>query len=230
MKPIYIIVFIFLGIHLCFAQEDTLNVGDTLYKEDQFYIGVTYNLLGKKPNNLSQRGFSTGVHFGAIKDIPLNDYRNIAIGIGLGVSLNSFNQNLLISKDANNEITYSLLASSAGYTKNKFSMQLVELPIEFRWRTSTPTEYKFWRIYTGFKLGYMYTNIAKHKGSLGDFKHRNIKDFNELQYGLTLSAGYNTWNIYLYYALNPLFSDKAIVNGNMLTTNVLNVGLMFYIL
>ncbi|MFD0989359.1 porin family protein [Mariniflexile jejuense] len=229
MKSVYKYLFVMFGVFLCYSQEDTLNIGDKLYKEDQIYISTTYNLLGNKPNNVSQQGFSTGIHFGFIKDMPLNTDRNIAIGVGLGYSFNSFNQNLLISKDSNDNFVYTLIDGSS-YTKNKFSNQLIELPIEFRWRTSTPTEYKFWRIYTGFKLGYAVFSSSKYKGDLGAFKERNIEDFNKLQYGLTLAAGYNTWNLYLYYGLNPIFSKDATLNGNTIDANALKVGLIFYIL
>lgn len=229
MKTKYFILFFLFIVRFCFAQKDTLTISDTVYKEDQFYIGTTYNLLGEKPENLTQRGFSIGVHFGLLKDIALNDTRNFALGIGIGYSVNSFNQNLLITKDENNKVNYALL-ETGDFTKNKFSNQLIELPVEFRWRTSTPTEYKFWRIYTGFKLGYMVTNVAKYKGDLGTFKYRNLDDFNKLQYGLTLTAGYNTWNLHLYYALNPIFSNNANIDGEKIDSNVLKVGLMFYIL
>ena len=215
---------------LCYSQQDSISSGDDFYKEDQFYIGATYNLLGKKPNDLTQSGFSSGIHFGMIKDMPLNKQRNKAIGIGLGYSFNSFNHNLLIDKDSNGDLSYSILDDSDTYSKNKYTNQLVELPIEFRWRTSTSTEYKFWRIYTGFKLGYLVTSTTKYKGDLGSLKNHDISDFNKLQYGLTLSAGYNTWNLYLYYGLNPIFSKEAILNGEEMETNTLKVGLMFYVL
>ncbi|WP_308993128.1 porin family protein [Mariniflexile litorale] len=230
MKSPYRIILILLSVHLCYSQEDSITSVDNFYKEDQFYIGATYNLLGKKPKDLSQSGFSSGIHFGIIKDMPLNDARNVAVGIGLGYSLNSFIQNLFIDKDSNGNITYAILEDGSTYSKNKYTNQLIELPIEFRWRTSTPTEYKFWRIYAGFKFGYLVTSTIKFKGDSEAFKHRNISDFNKLQYGLTLCAGYNTWNFYMYYGLNPIFSDKAILNGNDIKTNTLKVGLMFYVL
>src|SRR5690606_37202074 len=88
-----------------FAQQpvaDTTFVDDK-YREDQFYISVTYNLLQSKPDGMSQRGFSSGFHFGFIRDMPINDRRNIALGIGLGLSSNSYNQNMLISQDINND-------------------------------------------------------------------------------------------------------------------------------
>tara|TARA_R110000868_G_scaffold199104_1_gene445656 strand:+ start:54 stop:746 length:693 start_codon:yes stop_codon:yes gene_type:complete len=213
------------------SGQETLNKDiDSLYREDQFYVGVTYNLLENLPNDMSQTGFSLGFHLGFIRDIPINKRRNIAIGLGLGYSANSFNQNLLINKDDLGAITYNILEGGSTYSKNKFSSHFIELPFEFRWRTSTPESYNFWRIYTGFKIGYMLTHTTKYKGDLGTLRFTDIDSFNSFQYGLTLSAGYNTWNIHLYYGLNPIFSDDAELNGNNLDINVFKLGLIFYIL
>ncbi|MDO7173392.1 porin family protein [Mariniflexile sp. AS56] len=230
MKSLYTILCSLVCVTVGYSQTDSISKVDEHYKEDQFYIGITYNLLGNKPTDLSQSGFSSGLHFGIVKDMPLNEARNVALGIGLGYSLNSFNQNLLIDKDASGTVTYAVLDDGSTYSKNKYTNQLLELPIEFRWRTSTPSEYNFWRIYAGFKVGYLVSSTTKYKGDLGYLKHRNISDFNKLQYGVTLSAGYNTWNLYIYYGLNPIFSNDATLNGSTIKANTLKAGLMFYIL
>ena len=203
---------------------------DNNYKEDQFYFGVTYNLLSQKPSNVSQSGFSSGFHFGYIKDMPINKKRNVAIGLGLGISTNSFNQNMLIDKIDGNYVYSVLNGAEMPYSKNKFTMYLVEAPLEFRWRTSTPSEYKFWRIYTGFKLGYLVANSSKFIGDSQNIKHSNIADFNRLQYGLTLSAGYNTWNVHLYYALNTIFNNDAKISNDALNMSAVKIGLMLYLL
>ena len=230
MKNILTLILVLnFGVHLI-AQEPSIREVDSLYKEDQFYAGVTYNLIGRQPKGLMQNGFSLGFHLGFVKDMPINKERNLAIGVGLGYSANSFNQNMLITKDGDNNFNYNIISDSRTFTKSKFSEHLVELPIEFRWRTSTPTEYKFWRIYSGFKLGYVFANTTKFRGDLGNYKYTNIKDFNEFQYGATFTVGYNTWNFYLYYALNPIFSDQAKLDGEKLDMNAIKIGLMFYIL
>jgi len=218
--------------HSVLSQEEPSTiVVDSIYKEDQLYVGMTYNLLVNRPSDINQSGFSSGFHLGFIKDMPINDKRNVAIGIGLGYSANSFNQNMLINKDDLGNFIYSVLNDeNISYTKNKFSTHMVELPIEFRWRTSTPTEYKFWRVYTGFKLGYVFAHTTKFKGDLGDLKFSDVEDFNNFQYGLTMSLGYNTWNIHLYYALNPIFSSNAKLNDQVIDMNAIKIGLMFYIL
>lgn len=216
-----------------YAQEEAFikeQAIDSLYKEDQFYFGVTYNLIGKQPKGISQSGFSSGFHLGFIKDIPLNKRRNSAIGVGLGVSINSFNQNLLINETPSGTSLSVLERTEIDYTKNKFSSYMVEMPLEYRWRTSTAESYKFWRVYTGVKLGYVFANQTKFKGEPSNVSLKNNDIFNDFQYGLTISAGYNTWNFYVYYALNPIFNSTAKLNGETIDMNAIKIGLMFYIL
>lgn len=207
------------------------SIVDSKYREDQFYASVTYNLLEKKPNNVSQSGFSSGFHIGFIRDMPINKRRNIAVGIGVGLSTNSYNQNILISEE-NNALNYELINSDVTFSKNKFTTYLIEMPIEFRWRTSTATAYEFWRIYTGIKLGYVVYNSSKFRGLPNDIKLSNIDNFNNFQYGLTLSAGYSNVNFHLYYALNSIFNDdtKLTDSGEIVDMTAFKIGLIFYIL
>ncbi|MBR9914904.1 MAG: PorT family protein [Algicola sp.] len=207
------------------------SIVDPKYREDQFYVSVTYNLLANKPNGVSQSGFSSGYHVGFIRDMPFNKRRNLAIGLGLGLSSNSFNQTLLISESSNG-YNYTVLNDDISYTKNKFTTYLIEFPFEFRWRTSTQKEYDFWRIYTGFKLGYVLYNSSKFIGRPDDIKLSNVNDFNEWQLGLTLSAGYSNVNFHFYYALNNIFDANAKLDANAVHVDMtaVKIGLIFYIL
>ena len=210
------------------SEVDTLVV-DPLYREDQFYASLTYNLLINRPEFVSQNGFSGGLHFGFIRDMPVNERRNLALGIGLGMSINSYNQNISIFND-NDEIFYGILdGENFDYTTNRFTNYLIEVPIEFRWRTSTMYTYDFWRIYTGIKFGYVFYNVYKFRSDIGDFTLKNNPDTSKFQYGLTLSVGYSTINFNFYYGLNTLFSDVDFGDGNLDVTT-LKFGLMFYIL
>ena len=232
MKNIFLLILCLFSITNSFSQEESnaTKEEDSLYKEDQFYVGVTYNLLVNRPNKVSQSGFSSGFHLGYIKDMPINVNRNVSIGLGLGISSNSFNHNMLIEKGSNSNYTYTVLDDSeTSYTKNKFTMYMVEVPLEFRWRTSTATEYKFWRFYTGFKLGYVLANSSKFIGD-STVKYSNISDFNKFQYGFTISAGYNTWNIHFYYALNTIFNKDVKIEGANLDMQAVKIGLMLYLL
>ncbi len=234
MKKFYMFLyFVSLGI-LVMSQNNNNADNVELYKdyrEDQFYASVTYNLLNNRPNGVSQNGFSSGFHLGFIRDMPINKRRNLAIGLGLGLSSNSYNQNISIL-EIDDAIIFNIIDErEINVSKNKFTSYLVEFPLEFRWRTSSASQYNFWRIYTGFKLGYVLYNSAKFKSDNGNQTLSNIDDFDKIQYGLTLSVGYDTWNFHLYYGLNPIFNgDNAVINDNAIDTMALKIGLMFYIL
>ena len=216
---------------LCYSQEVSKDSLDEKYREDQFYASISYNILNNKPSGFNQRGISTGFNVGFIRDMPINKRRNWAIGLGLGLSSNSYNQNLRIAETEEGQ-TYSIIdESDINVSKNKFTRYLLEVPLELRWRTSTASDYKFWRIYTGVKLGYLFYSSAKFKSNVGDETVSNIDGFNNLQLGITLSAGYNTWNFQVYYGLSPLFNEDAItINGERIDLNALKIGIIFYIL
>ncbi|SDB58703.1 Outer membrane protein beta-barrel domain-containing protein [Flavobacteriaceae bacterium MAR_2010_188] len=233
-KLIFLIVVI--ACQSSYAQDNArvkvdTSFSDPKYREDQFYVSITYNLLGNKASEISQSGFSSGFHAGYIRDMPINTRRNIAIGVGIGLSANSYNQNMKISEDLDNNVSYSIISEDVTpYTKNKFSTYILEFPLEFRWRTSTEKIYDFWRVYGGLKFGYIFYNSAKYRGEPNDEFVSNIKDFNNLQYGLSLGAGYDTINVYLYYGLNTLFDSNATLDGGSIDMSAIKIGLIFYIL
>ena len=225
---LYVFLFLFCNSFVgAYGQTNKSTELDSLYREDQIYIGVTYNALINLPNGVSQNSFSTGFHLGLIRDFPLNKRRNVALGLGLGYSINTFNQNIRISSTSPS--TYTIL-EGINYSKNNFSQHLLEVPFEFRWRTSNSETYKFWRVYTGVKLGYLLASKSVYKGTSGNETHKNLTGLNSWQYGLTLSVGYNTWNGYIYYGLNPIFDSVSSTNDLSIDMNALKIGLIFYLL
>ncbi len=219
-----------------FAQENpaihTLapdsTVIDHKYKEDQIYLGVSYNILLDRPEDVKQNNLSRGIQFGVIKDMPLNKRRNIALGIGVGYAYNAHFHNLQFLK-GDEGMQYRVIPDSVDYSRNRMEAHLLEMPIEFRWRSSTAATYKFWRIYAGVKFGYVFAEGYKF---VGDEKTKfSNKDISRFQAGLHLSAGYNTWNFYAYYGLRNLFEDGVVTeSGEQIDMRSLKVGIIFYAL
>ncbi|WP_299797479.1 porin family protein [uncultured Maribacter sp.] len=207
------------------AQVTSDSISNTRYFEDQFYVGLSYNFILNHPEGSNQRNLSYGLQAGVIKDIPLNKAGTKAIGIGTGLALNSYYSNL-VADISGDDITYSI---NDDITRSKLETHLVEFPLEFRWRNSNAKDYKFWRVYGGIKTAYVLG--ARSKYDLDDisegFKNTDLTKF---QYGLTLSFGYNTFNVHAYYALTELFDGNASVNGEVLQYRPLRIGLIFYIL
>ncbi len=212
------------------VSEYSAGVVDSLYREDQIYIGLTFHLLSDLPEEVTQKGFSGGVHAGFIRDFPINKRRNIAIGAGLGWSINTYGQEMFIGESINGESIFrDLNAEDIEYDTNRFSTQLVEVPLEFRWRTSTAESYQFWRIYTGLRLGYIYYFKSNFKQDGNQVIQTDVPELDRFRIGTTFTFGYNTFNFHVYYNLNPFFKD-ARLNDSEIGISTFKVGLMFYML
>lgn len=213
------------------AQDEKVVIHDidSLYREDQFYVGVSFNLLGDKPSNISQSGFSGGLQVGFIRDMPINKARNKAIGVGVGLAIDSFNQNLFIG-DGEEGVAYEFITPGINEDINRFSYYSLDFPIEYRWRTSTPTDYSFWRIHAGVRLGYIFSFKSTFEDAGNTIVIRDVPELNAFQYGLTLSFGYGAFNFQAYYGLNTLFNEDAIIGDETVDLQVLRLGVQFFFL
>ena len=236
MRLLFKIILLFFALNT-FAQDtipttvrDTIFFSkiDSLYREDQFYFGLTYNQLMNSPKGFSQDGISTGINVGFLRDMPINKKRTLAFALGLGLSYNKYHTDLKVSETGGARI-YEIVDEDS-FSRNKMEQVFVDLPIEFRWRNSTPESHKFWRVYTGFKVRYLALSKIKYVASGETINILNNKDFNKLQFGPYLSFGYNTWNFHAYYGLNSLYKSAKTVDGESMDFTTLNIGLMFYIL
>jgi len=204
---------------------------DTEYREDQFYIGVTYNLLSDVPTGVKTRGLSGGIQFGYLRDMPINKRRNLAVAVGLGFAFNEYGQLLFIGEGPDGKTIFTVLNDeNVEFTRNRFNTSTIELPIEFRWRSSTADTYQFWRIYAGFRVGYAYWYKSTFKQTGNNVYQTDIPEFQKLRLGTSLTLGYNSFNFVASYSLNPFFNDAITTDGQEVNFRTIQVGLMFYIL
>ena len=216
LVSLFFLFFVTIG----FSQSETKPVVDSLFREDQFYVSISYNFLQNKPDNFSQYSFSTGLSAGFLRDFPISDNRHWAIAPGIGYSFNDLKQNIDFSSISN--------STDTEIVKSRIILHYVDFPLELRWRNATPDSHKFWRIYGGFMASYLINGKFKYEGSLGSGTE-NINDLlNKFQYATYLTFGFNTWNAYIHYGLNPFFDKDKTTTENNVTT--LKIGLMFYIL
>jgi len=225
MKTALTLFIILINVIGSFAQKDSLNLGDR-YAEDQIYVAVSYAQFVDQPQEIFKSNFSYGLSVGFLKDVILNKQGNVSIAAGVGYGFDFFNHELKV-EEINNATDFS---SDASISANLFKSHNLEFPLEFRWRTSTANKYSFWRIYGGIKFSYNLSNKFQFDDENGNtFKYQDVSNYNKLQYGLTLSTGYDEFNINLYYGLTPVFENSTI-NGEVINTKILKFGLIFYLL
>ncbi|WP_026724480.1 porin family protein [Flavobacterium sasangense] len=217
---LFVSLFFLHFISFVYSQKETETIADSLFREDQFYVSISYNILQKTPDNFNQYSFSTGLSAGFLRDFPISENRHWAIAPGIGYSFNDLKQNIDFSSISN--------GSETEIVKSRILLHYIDLPLEIRWRNATPDSHKFWRIYGGFMASYLINGKFKYEGSFGSGTE-NINDLlNKIQYATYLTFGFNTWNAYIHYGLNPFFDKDKTTTENNVTT--LKIGLMFYIL
>ena len=217
-----LVTFVYFLSLVLYSQD---NSKSDFYREDQFYFGSSYFIQTESIENFKQNGFSGNFQLGFIRDIPINSSSTNAIGIGIGFERNYFTSNIQPTEKDNN-LNYEIIVSRFLESKNKISFSSISIPIEYRWRKSTLSEYKFWRIYSGFKIKKnfpLYSNPSY--GS-----ELRIKDIEDWTTSIYLNAGYNTWNISLEYDLNPILKNKKTSNQTDLNISFFRLGLIFYFL
>ena len=166
--------------------------------------------------------------FKLIPSLLLTKSRNFGMGAGLGLALSSTNSNLMFDEDS--FLTNATVIDPSSFTKNKWNVSKLELPIEIRWRTSTSEIYKFWRVYLGFKTSYLLSSRYKFESENLSYKLKSLP-FRKVNNGVMLNAGNNTWNLSLYMGLQPVFNEEfGKLNPELKDLKDFSVGLIFYIL
>lgn len=163
--------------------------------------------------------------------MPINKRRNLAIAVGAGFAYNVYGQLLFIGETLDGQTIFTVLnEQEVDFTRNSFSTSTIEVPIELRWRSSTPDIYKFWRIYAGFRVGYAYWYKSTFKQPGNNVNQTNIPEFQKLRLGTSLTLGYNSFNFIASYSLNPFFKDAITTDGQEVNFRTIKVGMVFYIL
>jgi len=200
----------------CFSQEINPIEIDSLYREDQFYASLSYNLIQNRPDGFKQFSFSPGITFGFLRDFPISKNRHWAIAPGIGYSYNNIKQFI-----NSVEIVGATENNTSENIRTIISSHSIDFPLEIRWRNASPNSHSFWRIYTGFKTSYVFN--SKLESTTENTKESILDEINRLQYGAYVSVGFNTWNPYIYYGINPIFKEGSKMSN-------FNVGFIFYIL
>lgn len=224
MKPLWIF---YLGLisWMNFAQDTIQSLPvDNKFREDQFYFSISHQVFLNRPSDIAQNSFSPELRLGFLRDMPFTTNRQFAIAPGIGFSYKNINTNAIFSsintKDINGNIVYS------AQNINQF---LIEVPLELRFRTATPTNFEFFRAHIGCKASYLFWSQSTFSG-FDTFSVSNKNDFNAILWDVYLSIGFNSLNAFVSYGLNPMLKSPINYDGTKMDFRRMNFGLIFYIL
>lgn len=215
------------------AQESgrLMSSEDEFYREDQFYIALSYDLLTEVPAVVATRGLIGGVQLGFIRDWPLTRRGNWSLGTGIGLGYDRYGQNIIAQSSQDADPTWTIEQSPSAIEANSLQITAVEFPLELRWRTSDAQTYKFWRLYAGAKWS---QHLAVKTVFSGSDTSATLTDLPQVRQGIwyaTLAFGYGIFNAQLQWGLSPLLRDvQDSVTGQSIGLRPIKLGIMFYIL
>jgi hypothetical protein len=180
---------------------------------DHVVLDFNHDRFQLLPQGVTQGYFSFGVNAYLFHDRPLNKKGTLAFAIGAGVSSFNIHNNAQFSYTENDEgnlITeFTPFAEGLEYKKNKLSLNYLEIPVEFRIRTMKIDEEDKsrtnFRLYLGFKAGYLLSSHTKYKDDDSKIKVYNIKNLLEYRYGPTLRIGFKKIGFQAFYSMTSIF-------------------------
>lgn len=194
---------------------------------DRIIMNVHWDGWMGAPDSFNVKGLSSGLGFHFFYDIPLGS-DNVSFAIGAGLSWSNYYNNSYFTYEDSTQYTVPMKYNDTiTYKKNKFVINYVEVPLEFRFRTDEKNGNRF-KAAIGFKAGYVLTNHTKYvgddwlQGSADEIKYKQyrVKNLSGLQYGPTLRIGYSKINLEAFYGLAPIFEDGKGPAGNPITVGI----------
>jgi len=205
------IVIWFLLISLVSAQDVSVNetVPRTKMRPaDHIIISMFTDVWSGLPQNMETNIVNRGIAFDYVQELPLGT-SNFSIAAGLGFSSHNLYSNHTYSWDGEN---YNFNEIEQDYKNNKVSLNYVNIPVEFRFRTRNLP--KTFRIHAGIKGGYLISAHTKYFGENDQqgreikIKEKSLENIEPFLLGFNGRIGYGRVNLSTFISLTDLFVDN----------------------
>ena len=159
-------------------------------------------------NNASQKWYGRGISVNLMFDQPLDKQARYAVAAGAGFTSHNYYTDALVQKVAGSQKADFIVQPSAVKDGGKISLNYVDVPIEFRFRTLEDKHGHRWKVGVGARAGYL---INAHEkiidGSGRKTKLYHYPHVAKFRYGPTLRFGYGSLMLTGYYSLSTFFQD-----------------------
>ncbi len=205
---------------------DRYFMPDKMFPADRFIVTPFVDVWQDVPEGMDLKTLQRGINISALQDMPLGR-TNFSVAAGLGfTSHNLYSDHLYLYKPAKDRFDFEPIAPGHDYDKNKISLNYLDVPVQFRYRSrELPSTLRF---YAGMRAGLLINAHTKytgkeyfsihHDGSGNDdndvtgrtvkVKEHKLENINRFSIGLTATIGYGIVNIFVYYPLTDVFEDN----------------------
>ncbi len=182
---------------------------------DHLVIDFNVDRFQQLPTGVEQGYYNFGVDAYMFHDHPMNKKGTLAWAVGIGFSGFNVHHNSKITYkvDQNQDLftEWEPYQDGLNYKKNKISLNYFEVPVELRIRSMKESvedrKITNFRLYLGFKGGYLINSHTKYKDDESKVKVFDIKNLLDYRYGPTVRIGFKKIAIHGFYSLTSIFEE-----------------------
>lgn len=223
----YFLFALLITLSLIVDAQDTLNVDkkstatsdNKKPHQDMLLVDLNWDRLIGLQAPVKQKWYGRGISVALMYDYPLNRNGNVSFAIGGGFTSHNYYTNALVVKNtALNAMEFQVQPANIK-DRGKISLNYVDVPVEFRFRTNEDNREHRWKLVVGGRVGYR-VNVHEKIIDNKDFKIK-LYDYPQtalFRYGPTLRFGYGAIMLTGYYSISTFFqSGKALKDMNALS-------------
>ena len=222
------ITFVFIGL-LIAANSLQAFEPSRMHPSDRFIVTLFTDIWQDVPGSMDLKTIQRGINISAMQDMPLGR-SNFSVAAGLELSshnLYSDHRYVYHPHIPGTPEKYDFTPIQDDYNKNKLSLNYLEVPVQFRYRTRELN--RTLRFYAGMKAGYLINGHTKYEGEASypipggtqfdilpvelirevKIKEHKLDNIADYRIGLTAMVGYGSVNLHLYYPLTKIFEENS---------------------
>ncbi len=228
MKLVSTILFVLVICSSAVAQSDSTKVEPSKSKMgkkphlDMLLVDLNWDRLIGMNNSVNQKWFGRGVAVNLMYDHPLQRDGRVSFAIGGGFTSHNYYTDALVKKSGSTQKVKFSKQPISVKDGGKISLNYVDVPLEFRFRTAEASREHRWKLGVGAKVGYLLNIHEKiidgndRKSKLYYYPHAA-----KFRYGPTLRVGYGAVMLTGFYSLSTFFQEGKSVNA----INAFSLGL-----
>jgi len=205
--------------------------------QDRLIFDVFLDIWQDTPDEIDLEIFNRGVNIALVYDYPIG-YSNFSVASGISfTSHNMYSDHWYSYSSELDGYKFIKIDEQLSYSNNKISLNYIDLPVEFRFRTTPTRDFPHtFRVALGAKLGFL---VQSHTKYVGDYfvendennnirsiryKEHSLDNIEDWRYGIMARIGYGNVNITAYYPLTGIFK-----HNNFTDMRPISIGLSFII-
>ncbi len=174
---------------------------------DRLILEINHTgFLGLAENVKPQYERSIGFNFAFMFDKPFGK-SSFSFGYGIGLLSHNFHSNVdfaYVRDSITTQLNTVLTPFNRPVTLNRFAQKILEIPLEFRFRTKTDRQFK---VHLGGKIGYVVNDFRSIRDNDGKIRIYDIKNVNYLRYGVNFRIGYEQICLTACYYISEVFNE-----------------------